>query len=71
MVELKQQDARLAASNDVFARERNLLSTDNEILTMTVAGLQRKVADTRDNMHTLKQQGRSLQDILRLIIRLS
>jgi len=54
--ELKKQDARLKLSNDVFARERQSLITDNEILTMTVNGLQQKLADMRDNMQSLKQQ---------------
>ena len=57
--ELKKQDARLKVSNDVFARERQSLSSDNEILTMTVNGLQQKLVDMRDNMQSLKQQARS------------
>jgi len=54
--QLKQQNARLKSSNDIFDRERQHLSTDNEILTRTVGGLHQQVTDIQANIQSVKQQ---------------
>ena len=55
---LKKQDAQLKASNDIFDRERQHLSTTNEILTKTVGGLQQQVAGIQANIQSVKQEVR-------------
>jgi len=54
--ELRQQDARLKASNDLFTRERLSLAADNEMLTMSIGRLQRSITDIHADTHSLKQQ---------------
>jgi len=53
---LKKQDAQLKASNDIFSRERQHLSIDNEILAKTVGGLQQRVSDMQADIQSAKQQ---------------
>ena len=55
---LKKQDAQLKASNDIFDREKQHLSSTNEILTNTVNGLQQRVADIQADMESVRQQVR-------------
>jgi len=55
---LKKQDAELKTSNEIFDREKQHLSTTNEILMNAVDGLQQRVADIQADIESVRQQVR-------------